>query len=55
VYSGPKDSINLGQSEFDYAKLAQAMSNIKLTAVSKPSEFAPFISKEQNKSLGVKI
>jgi len=55
VYSGPKDSINLGQSEFDYAKLAQAMSNIKLTAVSKPSEFAPFISKEQNKSLGVNI
>jgi hypothetical protein len=55
VYSGPKDSINLTQPEFDYGKLAQAMSSIRLTAVSKPSEFAPFISKEQNKSLGVKV
>jgi hypothetical protein len=55
VYSGPKDSISLNQPEFDYAKLAQAMSNIRLTSVSKPSEFAPFISKEQNKALGVKI
>lgn len=55
VYSGPKDSISLNQPEFDYAKLAQAMSNIRLTSVSKPSEFAPFISKEQNKSIGVKI
>jgi len=54
VYSGPKDSISLAQPEFDYNKLAQAMSNIRLTTVSKPSEFAPFISKEQNKSIGVK-
>jgi hypothetical protein len=55
VYSGPKDSINLAQPEFDYAKLANAMSQVKLVAVSKPSEFAPFISREQNKSIGVKI
>lgn len=55
IYSGPKDSISLAQPEFDYNKLAQAMSNIKLTSVSKPSEFAPFISREQNKALGVKI
>ena len=55
VYSGPKDSISLAQPEFDYAKLAQAMSNIKVTAVSKPSEFAPFISREQNKAIGVKV
>ena len=55
VYSGPKDSINLGQSEFDYGKLAQAMSQIKVVSVSKPSEFAPFISREQNKAIGVKI
>jgi hypothetical protein len=55
VYSGPKDSINLAQPEFDYAKLANAMSQVKLVAVSKPSEFAPFISREQNKAIGVKI
>ena len=55
VYSGPKDSISLAQPEFDYGKLAQAMSNIRVTAVSKPSEFAPFISREQNKAIGVKI
>jgi hypothetical protein len=55
VYSGPKDSISLAQPEFDYDKLAQAMSNIRLTAISKPSEFAPFISREQNKAIGVKI
>jgi hypothetical protein len=55
VYSGPKDSISLAQPEFDYNRLAQAMSNIRLTTVSKPSEFAPFISKEQNKTLGVKV
>ena len=55
VYSGPKDSISLTQPEFDYAKLAQAMSNIRVTAVSKPSEFAPFISREQNKAIGVKV
>jgi hypothetical protein len=55
VYSGPQGAINMTSPEFDYGKLAQAMSSIRLTAVSKPSEFAPFISKEQNKSLGVKI
>ncbi len=58
VYSGPQGAINLSQPsmpEFDYDRLAQAMSNIKLTSVSKPSEFAPFISREQNKTLGVKI
>jgi hypothetical protein len=55
VYSGPQGAINMTPPEFDYGKLAQAMSNIKLTSISKPSEFAPFISKEQNKSLGVKI
>jgi hypothetical protein len=55
VYSGPKGSINVGQPEFDYAKLANAMSQVKLVTVSRPSEFAPFISREQNKSIGVKI
>jgi hypothetical protein len=55
VYSGPQGAINMTPPEFDYGKLAQAMSSIRLTAVSKPSEFAPFISKEQNKSLGVKV
>jgi hypothetical protein len=55
VFSGPKDSISLGQPEFDYGKLAQAMSQIKVVSVSKPSEFAPFISREQNKAIGVKI
>jgi hypothetical protein len=55
VYSGPKDSISLSQPEFDYGKLAQAMSQIKVVSVSKPSEFAPFISREQNKAIGVKI
>ncbi len=55
VYSGPKDSISLAQPEFDYDRLAQAMSRVRLVSVSKPSEFAPFISREQNKALGVKI
>jgi len=55
VFSGPKDSISLGQPEFDYDKLANAMSRIKVVSVSKPSEFAPFISREQNKAIGVKI
>jgi hypothetical protein len=55
VYSGPQGAINMTPPEFDYSKLAQAMSNIRLTSVSKPSEFAPFISKEQNKAIGVKI
>ncbi len=55
VYSGPKDSISLAQPEFDYDRLAQAMSKVKVVSVSKPSEFAPFISREQNKAIGVKV
>jgi hypothetical protein len=55
VYSGPAGAINMSQPEFDYGKLAQAMSQIKVVSVSKPSEFAPFISREQNKAIGVKI
>lgn len=55
VYSGPKGAINLAQPEFDYDKLATAISRIKVVSVSKPSEFAPFISREQNKAIGVKI
>ncbi len=55
IYSGPKDSISLAQPEFDYDRLAQAMSKVKVVSVSKPSEFAPFISREQNKAIGVKV
>jgi hypothetical protein len=55
IYSGPAGAINMSQPEFDYGKLAQAMSQIKVVSVSKPSEFAPFISREQNKAIGVKI
>ena len=54
VYSGPQGAINMTPPEFDYGKLAQAMSNVRLVSVSKPSEFAPFISLEQNKAIGVK-
>jgi len=39
VYSGPKDSINLGGS-IDYDKLASAMGKVQMVTYARPSEFA---------------
>lgn len=39
VYSGPKDSINLGGS-IDYDKLAAVMSKVQMVTYARPSEFA---------------
>jgi len=50
VYSGPKDSINLGGS-IDYDKLASAMSKVQVVSQVKVSEFANPITMYQQQNM----
>ena len=50
VYSGPKDSINLGGS-IDYDRLASAMSKVQVVSQVKVSEFANPITTYQQQNM----
>jgi hypothetical protein len=50
VYSGPKDSINLGGS-IDYDKLASAMSKVQVVSQVRVSEFGTPITTYQQQNM----